>query len=307
MKNTRAKLIEMTKQLSAEYPIIANGLLANQLKDDDPKWKWAELAIDHVQVITENDPERIEACLDAFAFTSIDFLRLQARFQKTGKYARTTSDGLLEELYDSDEEMQPYLDGLALTYAMWPNHSALLGFFVEEYLPALPRNARILEIGPGHGLFARTALNYRDDISYVGLDISPSSVAYSSAALAASEIDPARYELSIGDATAPDILRNLDSNAFDALICCEVLEHVDKPTELLSGMRHSLTPEALAFLTTVANLEATDHVYLFKDASEIVSSIDLAGYKMLKELALALPGSEAMTPLPLNFACIATS
>jgi 2-polyprenyl-3-methyl-5-hydroxy-6-metoxy-1,4-benzoquinol methylase len=50
-----------------------------------------------------------------------------------------------------------------------------------------------------------------------------------------------------------------------------VLEHVDDPASLLAALRGRVDRGAPAFVSTVANMEAEDHVYLFHDAQHIRS------------------------------------
>ena len=197
--NARAFLEELTARISRDFPVLKGGLLANQLAADDPLWEWASLATEHVLRITGNDDRRIDECAEAFVVTSLDFLRLQARFMKTGRYARSAASES-SELYSDAERMTEYLDGLALTYAMWPNHTRMLRFYVTEFVPLVRRDGRMLEIGPGHGLLASVLLGQRQDVHYVGIDISPRSISYSAAAFAAAGIAADRYELFVADA-----------------------------------------------------------------------------------------------------------
>jgi 2-polyprenyl-3-methyl-5-hydroxy-6-metoxy-1,4-benzoquinol methylase len=303
--NAREFLEELTAGISRDFPMLARGLLANQLTADDPLWQWAALATEHVLRITGHDDRRISECAEAFVVTSLDFLRLQARFMKTGRYSHADASESLG-LYSDAERMTEYLDGLALTYAMWPNHTRMLRFFVTEFVPLVPRAARILEIGPGHGLLASVLLRQREDVQYVGVDISPRSISYSAAAFAAAGIAEGRYDLVVANATD----RNaplLSHGSFEAAVCCEVLEHVDDPGSLLSGLNAQMQPGAAAFVSTVANMEAEDHVYLFHDVQEIRSLIVERGFTVHMDQPLELAGSQGMTPTPLNYSAIAFS
>jgi 2-polyprenyl-3-methyl-5-hydroxy-6-metoxy-1,4-benzoquinol methylase len=300
---SRAFLEGVTAEITRSYPVLANGLLGNQLAADDPLWEWATLAADHVVRVTGGDARRIEQCTEAFVVTSLDFLRLQARFMKTGTYAHSSASET-SALYSDAALMSEYLDGLALSYAMWPNHTRMLQFYVEHFTGAVPRDGRVLEIGPGHGLFASVMLARRADVHYLGVDISPRSVEYSAAAFAAAEIDADRCELVVADATD---LQATGAEGFDAAICCEVLEHVDEPSRLLVGLRGQMKEHAPAFVSTVANMEAEDHVYLFHDLAHIRSTITDAGFTIDADQPLALAGARGMTPQPLNYSAIIRS
>lgn len=299
--SARELLEQMSAGITRDYPMVANGLLPNQLEPDDPLWEWAELGAAHVLRITRGDDQRIADCADAFVATSIDFLRLQARFMKTGRYAKAAA-AETAALYADSETMTDYLDGLALTYAMWPNHARMIEFFVRAFVPAVPASGTVLEVGPGHGLFASVLLDARADVGYVGVDISPRSISYSADAFAATGIAPDRYELVVGDAT--DAAVTGGRQAFDAAICCEVLEHVDDPVALLTNFRARIHTGRNAFVSTVANMEAEDHVFLFHDADDIRATIGAAGFTVVDDQPLPLPSSAAMVPEPLNYSAI---
>ena len=76
------------------------------------------------------------------------------------------------------------------------------------------------------------------------------------------------------------------------------------PLPLLRGLAAALAPSGRAFVTTVANVEAEDHVYLFDDAAHVRRVLGEAGLAVEKEMALTLRGFETARPLPLNYAAI---
>ncbi|HIG25038.1 MAG TPA: class I SAM-dependent methyltransferase [Acidimicrobiia bacterium] len=293
----------VTKRLNSEVPVIARGLLYNQAEPNDPRIKWAERAMEHVETLCAGDPLRGESSIEAFAITSLDFLRLQARFLKTGKYAMESAEDL-HSLYSAPEMMVEYLDGLALSYAMWPNHASMLGFFVEEFVLKLPAEPRVLEIGPGHGLFAALLFEHRPNAKYVAIDISPSSLKYTERTLKALSIPAKNWRLIEADVTSPSVDGQLNSDGFDAVICSEVLEHVDRPEAILKFMKNSLGQTGKAFATTVANLEAVDHVFLFDSVEEIQAMIGDCGLKVLLDYPLNLPNSAASDIISVNYGAV---
>ncbi len=293
---------DIAAAITERYPIIQNGLLPQWQKPGDPEWDAAQWALKYVLNSVE-DREGIDQAVDSFAQTSIDFLRLQARFRQTRKYARTSTEGLVDELYSDPEEMQGhYLDGLAMTYAMWPNHAKLLDFYRREFVASLPDEPVSMEIGPGHGLLGFTLLSDRPAARYVGVDISEPALAFIGDAFAANGMD-ADIELIAGDATNLSDER-IPSQA-DSIVCCEVLEHVDDPAMILQAVRSRLAPGGRTFLSTVANLEAIDHVYLYEDVGQIRTMIEANGLRIVDDRPMELPGDDSEGFTPLNYACIA--
>jgi 2-polyprenyl-3-methyl-5-hydroxy-6-metoxy-1,4-benzoquinol methylase len=294
-------LDEVTARLVADVPVIAGGLLAHTSEIDDPRRRWAERALEHVRVLCDGDPARLEAAMESFAITSLDFLRLQARFLKTGRYACGSADDLVG-LYADSEQMVEYLDGLALSYAMWPNHAVTMAFFAQEFVDSLGPDPRVMEIGPGHGLFASLLFERRPGAFYRAIDISASSLLYTERSLRALGLPEDRYELVESDITAAP--RQLPAAQFDVVVCSEVLEHVDEPELILGAIRTALAPSGTAFLTTVANMEAIDHVYLFEDVAEIRSLIENCGLSIVDERASVLAGAQEQERLPVNYSAI---
>jgi 2-polyprenyl-3-methyl-5-hydroxy-6-metoxy-1,4-benzoquinol methylase len=301
---SREELLDVCTRLRTGYPVIGGGLIDKHLEPDDPAWEYAQRALGFV---AEHSDDGLSSELESFAAVSIDFLRLQARFMKTGKYARAGgAASLVEELYNDAEKMKGYyLDGLALTYALWPNHARMIRFMAEEFLPRLRAGDRVVEVGPGHGLLAALMFDAEPDLHYVGVDISPSSLDYAASALARTGVDADRVAMVHADAMSGDLVRLAGGGGFDALVCCEVLEHVDHPDALLSSLVAALAPQRPGFLSTVANMEAEDHVYLYNDADEIRQMLDATGWAVVGDLPTVLPGAESWDPLPVNYSVLA--
>jgi len=284
--------------LRDNYPVIASNLTPDILRDEPEQLAVAQQVLDFATLRLESDGTTIDEALDSFAELSFDFLRLQATFLKTGRYARESAVGLSDALYnDADQMRGRYLSGLLLSYALWPNHTRMLQFFDEQVIRHLAPSNSIIEVGVGHGLMASRAL-MTPGVQYTGVDISPHSIQYCKESLEALRIDPDRYSLETRDAT----IDTEEQYRRDWLICCEVLEHVDDPLSMLRGLKPLLKKDGRAFVSTVANLEAEDHVYLFNDVAEIETMIADAGFAVENHLAMTLPGSEGVDPLPVNYA-----
>ncbi len=293
---------EVADAITAEYPIIQNGLLPRWHSNGDAVWQAGEWALQYVENCVR-DRGGIDQAVEAFALTSIDFLRLQARFRQTRRYARGSAVGLVEELYSDAEEMEGhYLDGLAMTYAMWPNHAQLLDFYRNTFVAGLSDDPVAVEIGPGHGLLGYTLLHDRPNAKYSALDISELALNFITRAFAANNMS-APIELIVGDAT--DMADSRIPAQADSIVCCEVLEHVDDPAKILRSIRSRLAPGGRTFLSTVANLEAIDHVYLYEDADQIRDMIRECGLEIVDERPMTLPGDDSEGFTPLNYACIA--
>lgn len=296
-------LEDLATRVAADYPMIGKGLFPALAGPEDARWPYAELALRHALALVRDEAD-LDRLVEAFAVTSIDFLRLQARFYETGHYARSSATDLVDDLYGDDDKMSGYyLDGLALTYALWPNHADLLRHYVTAFVERLEPDTRLVEVGPGHGLMAALFLDRCAGSTYQGLDISESSLRHAAASLQAAGVDAARYELHLGDITSSDVASVFEVPVA-AVVCCEVLEHVDSPETIVAALHDVLAPGGLAFISTVANLEAEDHVYLFHDADHIRSMLAAGGFSTVDEQVRVLPGAGERTPLPLNYSAV---
>jgi SAM-dependent methyltransferase len=177
-----------------------------------------------------------------------------------------------------------------------------------ELLARLGSSSALFEIGVGHGLMATTALLRVPGNHYAGLDVSPFALARARELAARNHIDGDRLQLALTDATqgVPSALTPPAPRCWDGGLCCEVLEHVHEPDAILGTLRAALEPGSRAFITTVANIEAEDHVHLFHDADEIRSLLEAGGFRIEKDLELAIAGFESTERVPLNYAAIAT-
>ena len=284
------------------YPQIAGGLLFAVADRDPGLDRHAEAVLAFLARKSQAEGCSLDRALEGVARMSFDFLRLQPRFMKTGRYRSARSAPLRERIYARKEVMEGYyLDGLLLTYAFWINHAAVYRWFVQTFLPLLPPQARVLEIGVGHGLMALTLLRALPSARYEGLDLSPFSLEYAARLLSANGVDPRRASLREEDASGPALAA---AEARDAVLCCEVLEHVEDPAGLLRTVRRRLRAGGRAFVTTVANMEADDHIYRFEDEAHIRRAVEEAGLRVESELVLPLRGYETARPRPLNYAAV---
>lgn len=290
----------VAEEVASQYPMIGSGLLPRWHEVGDPEWAAAEQALAYLHAV--RGPDGMEAAVEAFAITCVEFMRLQARFRQTGRYARASADELVDELYADDEEMSGYyLDGLLMTYVLWPNHARMLAFLTEEFIPRLPNAARLLEIGPGHGLLGHTVASAVERSEYTALDISASSLRYVEAAF---ERLPVGRPVALLEGDACRLDDDRLPLAVDGVICCEVLEHVDDPMRILTAIHDRLAAGGHALVSTVANLEAIDHVYLYDDEHHIRRHIVDTGLEIVAEHFASPPGDQSEERVPLNYVAV---
>ena len=94
-------------------------------------------------------------------------------------------------------------------------------FYLRQFLPS---GSSILDFGCGQGIFVKIAKKFGYQV--FGYDIDPKATAdfYS--------------------------LKEIPNHFFDAVVCFDVIEHVDNPQKILKNIRQKLKPNGLLFLTT---------------------------------------------------------
>jgi SAM-dependent methyltransferase len=112
-------------------------------------------------------------------------------------------------------------------------------------LGAAPEPVRLVELGCGHGDFARDVLRAHPNISFVGIDRAETGVT-----IARSQVPGAVFEqadLTVAS-TLPERYRGYATHA----VCTEVLEHIDDPLEALRTARALFAPGCRLVVTVPA-------------------------------------------------------
>jgi 2-polyprenyl-3-methyl-5-hydroxy-6-metoxy-1,4-benzoquinol methylase len=131
------------------------------------------------------------------------------------------------------------------------------------------------------------------DVCGVGLDISPYSKQFADTQMRALGLD-ARYRVELRDVTQEPV-----ASTTPWLVCVEVLEHLDDPVGFLQGLRRNMAPGARAFITAAVNAAHTDHIYLYRDAGEVLAHLREAGFSLEQSfVGAAYPPSAPGVPVP---------
>ena len=86
---------------------------------------------------------------------------------------------LVSEVYEHEGYMVPYMWAAILIYPFWPSMINHIALYRDDFVKALPPNAKLLELASGHGVMGLLAAERRPDIQVHGFDISPPAVAVS--------------------------------------------------------------------------------------------------------------------------------
>lgn len=203
-----------------------------------------------------------------------DFTRETVLFMETGEYSTKSFADADERVYNNPEVMEYYMHGLLISQFLWVHHNDIHEFFIQHLGNFKTNTFNYLEIGAGHGMYISEAIRiFGSNVNYDVVDISPTSIEISKQFIDKPTVE---YHLS-------DIFDYRPNKKYDFITMGEVLEHVEEPIKLLQQIKELLHPDGCLFMTTPANAPAIDHIYLFRNAQEIIDICHKAGFEVVYE------------------------
>ena len=147
-------------------------------------------------------------------------------------------------------------------------------FFIKNISNFKGNVNNYLEVGCGHGLFLLEAIKkFKKTTNFEIVDISKTSIEISKSIInfLVKEKLKINYLLS-------DIFKVNLKKKFEFITLGEVLEHVDKPHELLKKIHGLIAENGEIFLSTCVDCPSIDHVFHFKSVKEIDDMIVSSGF-----------------------------
>jgi 2-polyprenyl-3-methyl-5-hydroxy-6-metoxy-1,4-benzoquinol methylase len=197
-------------------------------------------------------------------------------FYKHGKYRCESQEMAYENVYSKSEIMSYYMNALLISQILWKHHFNMYMYFQIQLKSLFDNNAnfKILDVGPGHGFFSYLVKKNFPDYEKMDLvDISETSL-HMTKKIIGYDGDKIKY-------FNKDIFLFDEISKYDFIVLGEILEHLDNPKEILSKLSSLLSDNGLFWITTPTNSPAIDHVYLFKNRSEVLKLVESAGLEIL--------------------------
>lgn len=270
------KIDEIISKIETVNPVHAKKLKMNMGKQTQEYIDKTNSFLNDYEVFVKDLNKDLDFGIDCYLRMLSDFTQEYMSFLRTGEYTTKSFEDANDRVYNNPEVMEYYMHGLLISQVLWVHHNDIFLFF-QNNLPLYKNQVKsYLEIGAGHGMYISEAINIFDDNTrFDVVDVSPTSIELSKRFIKNNKVN---YILSdIFDFEA-------NNGKYDFITLGEVLEHVEKPVELLKKISSLLKPNGVLFLTTPANAPAIDHIYLFRNADEIRQIISQGGFKIKKEI-----------------------
>jgi len=150
-----------------------------------------------------------------------------------------------------------------------------LQFIVATLKKHLPQGATVLDVGCGNGIISRGI--GAEGFNVFGIDISDKAI---EKALSLTKLPNVRFE----QISAEQLVA--DGKRYDAVICSEVLEHLNQPEKLLQTLYQSLTDTGI-LIVTVPNGKGPRETFVTKPVIRMQRNNSLM-WRMLPKIKKAL-------------------
>ena len=282
------QLARLTAAVLEAWPRHRKYLTRNFAERDEALLRYSEHLAGMVVTLAPIAPGGLAGLAADYRFISESIvLPEELHFRRTGEYRLKTFAQALAEVYENKPFMTRYMNGLLVTDVLWINHCQCMRHYAQTFLPSLPQGARVLEVGPGHGLLLCLANAEPRVGSLTAWDVSEASLALSKHSLAT--IAPgARVTFERRDLFS-DL--SADEGGFDAVVFSEVLEHMEDPQAALAQLRGLLKPGGRVWINVPANSPAPDHLYLVRSPEEARAAVEAAGFRLVDQASYAMSGT----------------
>jgi len=234
--------------------------------------------------------------LKSFIRYSHEFLVLQVKLNRTKEYQYRSFKEVEERVYKNSMMSDYYLDGLALSQYLWPNHYKMNRFLIDGLRQAGAFN-RAIDVPCGPGVQSWLIRRHLRINSMSICDLSEYSVRYAR-----------KLHQYFGEAGAFDASRRsieeCDSE-FELVVNGELLEHVEDPARMLTMLDRLLAKDGIVYLTTAIFAAAIDHIYMFRSVQQVREMLE-ERFMIVAELALPVSLKQYRQDMynePINYAC----
>ncbi len=213
----------------------------------------------------------LESIVDCYKFIVDVTNREQLLYARKSEGYQKTQTGVDKNVYADADYMRKYMLGLAISMFIWKQHIELYHFFKERVDNNADHGGRYLEIGAGHGLFARYALRKGDFSKYCFIDISQTGIELTRECLeSVNDGDNLRFQ-------CLDFLDTKEQDNYSFICAGEVIEAVPDARAFLKRCTEALKWGGVLYLSAPINTAVPDTVTLFGTIENLEALIKEVG------------------------------
>jgi 2-polyprenyl-3-methyl-5-hydroxy-6-metoxy-1,4-benzoquinol methylase len=274
-EETMSYLIEeIVSKIALNNPLHGKKLFKNLKKCDSLYFDRSEEFLLKYQRMLISKSKSLDFAIDCYLQMIADITSETIKFQESFKYSSSTFAEVNQRVYANPQVMEYYIHGILMSQFLWQHHYRIYDYFIGNLQKFSFLTFRYLEIGAGHGLYLSQACSKFDKVSqFEVVDISSTSIE-----LAKSLFSDPRVTF-----VNSDILQYSNSELYNFITVGEVIEHLEKPLELLQKICSLLSPDGTVFITAPTNGPTIDHIYLFHNVDEIRTLLRQGGFDIIEE------------------------
>jgi len=273
---------------------VIDAKLADTIRQLEVRWKTGEprdgelteLVAGVLQSAVDAGLLSFETMVRGFNTYAHDFSERQLDFLRFGRYRATSYEEVYRDVYANEAFLRTtYYPALLLSYLAAPNYRHIFRRF-DRILTTwrAERVARVLEIGSGHALLMLFALRQLPEAIGLGTDIAPAAAAFALALDRITAWATSRFHFEVTDVLQED--SSALGEPFDAVICCEFLEHVPEPARFLRAAHRHLRTGGRLFVSAAVRMESVDHLTLFGSTDEVAALLAGEGFEVIEDMSV---------------------
>ena len=220
--------------------------------------------------------------LHSLVLFSLEFLELQVKLVKSGKYLYSTFEDVNKYVYNNPERKLTgpwYMMALFFSQIFWVTHYNVNMFFLENVCNNNKKTGEILEIPAGTGIFISNFLIRNKEWHGTAIDISESAIEFAKRTINTFCLSSERIDL-----IKENFFNHSIKSNYDIILCGEFLEHLEDPLKALKKLHYLVKDDGQVFLTVAVYASMIDHIYLYSNAQSVRDQINDARFEIKKEL-----------------------
>lgn len=225
--------------------------------------------------------EDYQQLIKGYTFFTLEVNRSQALYERNRSYKHKHLHEVVDATYANDSFMLLYHWGVYVTTFAWSHHLEIYDFFAKHFINTLRTrvdkisNQLVFDFGCGSGIWSLLLASELPSLKLFSIDISKKSISLANQFIYANGYS-SRIAVALEDANT-FVHKELGS----AAICCFLLEHLEKPSNVLDNICKNLQDGGFLYLTAALTAAEIDHIYELKSESQLILLLEQSGFRVI--------------------------